>query len=302
MDAYDVVVIGGGPAGLSGAIALARSRRSVLVIDGGEPRNAPADGIHNLLGHDGVSPLELLATGRDELARYGGTCLSGDAVAVTGERDAFVVETADGRRVGARRLLVTTGLVDVLPEVDGLRARWGRDVLHCPYCHGWEVRDQPIGVLATGEKATHQATLFRQLSDDVTVFTNGTAFTPDQLADLASRDIAVVDGTVTAVVVTDDRLTGVLLEDGTVVPRAALAVAPRFVARSSVLDSLGITATPHPMGVGEYVESDELGRTSVPGVFVAGNVTDLMAQVSTSAAAGLMAGASINADLLGLLG
>src|SRR5687767_7374375 len=167
---YDVVIIGGGAAGLSGAVALARSRRSVLVVDAGDPRNAPAGHVHNYLGREGTPPGELLAAGRAELAGYGGQFVS-DTVVGAGRVDGgFRVSLAGGRTVGARRLLVGTGLVDELPDVPGLAERWGRDVLHCPYCHGYEVRDRAIGILATGPSAMHQALLFRQLSDDVTVF------------------------------------------------------------------------------------------------------------------------------------
>jgi len=161
-DRYDVVVTGGGPAGLAAAVALGRACRSVLVVDGGEPRNAPAEQMHNYLGRDGTPPGDLLAAGRDEVARYGGALLSGEALAARPNRGGFEVEVAGGPTVRGRRLLVTTGLVDELPEVPGVRELWGRDVLHCPYCHGWEVRDQPLGVLATGPLSVHQALMWRQ--------------------------------------------------------------------------------------------------------------------------------------------
>ena len=169
-DGYDVVVVGGGAAGLNGALMLGRSRRSVLVIDAGEPRNAPAHGVHGLLGREGMPPAELLARGRDEVRSYGGHLVTGEVTGAVREGDGFAVSLVGGRVVHARRLLVTTGLVDELPDVPGLRERWGRDVLHCPYCHGWEVRDRAIGVLATTARSMHQALLFRQLSADVTYF------------------------------------------------------------------------------------------------------------------------------------
>ena len=166
-DSYDVVVAGGGAAGLSGALMLARSRRSVVVIDAGAPRNAPAAGVHGFLSQDGIRPGELLERGRDEVRRYGGQVVPGEVGTVTREERGFTVTLATGRAVRARRLLVATGLADELPDIPGLRARWGRDVVHCPYCHGWEVRDQAIGVLASGPLSVHQALLFRQLSADV---------------------------------------------------------------------------------------------------------------------------------------
>src|SRR5690349_18248231 len=165
-DAYEVIVIGGGAAGLSGALMLARSRRSVVVIDAGSPRNALADGVHGLLGHDGIPPGELVERGRAEVRGYGGHVVSGEVASARREGPGFVVTLAGGRRVEARRLLVAAGLVDQLPDVPGVRELWGRDVLHCPYCHGWEVRGQAVGVLATGPRAMHIALLFRQLTDD----------------------------------------------------------------------------------------------------------------------------------------
>ncbi|MFL6056110.1 MAG: NAD(P)/FAD-dependent oxidoreductase, partial [Actinoallomurus sp.] len=166
-DGYDEVVVGGGAAGLSGALTLARSRRSVVVIDAGSPRNAPAAGVHGFLSRDGIPPAELLERGRAEVCGYGGQVVPGEVDAVAREENGFSVALTDGRVVRARRLLVATGAVDELPDIPGLHARWGRDVVHCPYCHGWEVRDQAIGVLATGPLSVHQALLFRQLSSDV---------------------------------------------------------------------------------------------------------------------------------------
>ena len=303
MDRYDVVVVGGGAAGLSGAVALARSRRSVLVVDAGEPRNAPADGVHNLLGQEGRPPAQLLEAGREELHRYGGAVRTATAAAARRLADgSFAVELGDGETVLARRLLVATGLVDELPEVPGVAELWGTDVLHCPYCHGWEARDAAVGVLATSPLAVHGALLWRQLTDDVTVFVaDPTTFSDDDLERLAARDIAVVTGEVTALETTDGRLSGVRLADGRIVPRRVLVVAPRFTARSAVLESLGLEPEELRMGetvMGTAVPTGGDGATSVPGVHVAGNVADLRAQVVVSAAQGLMAGARINADLV----
>ncbi|CAM4262340.1 NAD(P)/FAD-dependent oxidoreductase [Nocardia ninae] len=298
-DGYDVVVVGGGAAGLSGALMLGRARRSVVVIDAGAPRNTPATGVHGLLAREGMAPGELLARGRAEVRGYGGQVVTGEVTAVDRVDDGFAVTLADGRTVRARRLLVTTGLVDELPEVPGLRERWGRDVLHCPYCHGWEVRDQAIGVLGTGPMAVHQALLFRQWSADITLFTHTMPSpTAEEAEQLAARGIRVVAGEVAAFEIVDDRLAGVRLSDGTVVAREAVTVQSRMVARSNFLAALGLQPAPHPSGMGEHIPADGTGRTDVPGVWVAGNVTDLSAQVGGAAAAGAFAAAQINAELV----
>ncbi|GAB2668697.1 NAD(P)/FAD-dependent oxidoreductase [Kribbella swartbergensis] len=301
MKTYDVIVIGGGAAGLSGALALVRSRRSVLVVDDGTPRNAPAEGVHNFLTRDGIPPAELYAIGRQEVAGYGGEFATGTVVAVRRD-ELFTVQLADGTTYQGRRLLVTTGLTDVLPDVGGLAERWGRDVVHCPYCHGWEIRDQAIGILATTEMALHQAQLFRQLSDKVTLFLH-TAPEPtdEQWEQLAARGIAVVHGKVEQLEVENDKLTGVRLEGGKVIPVDALAVQTSLRARADFLADLGLEIVVQESGgleIGTVVAADPMGTTAVPGVFVAGNVTDARATVVPAAASGLMAAGGINGDLI----
>lgn len=303
---FDVVVIGGGAAGLSGALTLARARRSVLVIDSGEPRNAPASRVHGYLGREGVAPAELVAVGREEVTGYGGEFMAGRVATVEGSAaDGFRVVLDEGAAVAevtARRLLVTTGLVDGLPPLPGIAERWGREVLHCPHCHGWEVRDAPIGILATGPLAAHQALMWRQWSGDVTLFRHtAPEFDDEQYEQLAAREIAVVDGEVVALSVTDDRLDGVTLAGGRVIPVRAVVVPPVFTARGGVLVDLGVKAVDREMAgqvVGSQIPTDPAGATSVPGVWAAGNVADPTETVIGSAAAGLRAGAAINADLI----
>jgi thioredoxin reductase len=302
MDEYDVVVIGGGAAGLSGAVALGRSRRSVLVVDDGTPRNAPAEGVHNFLSRDGTPPGELLAAGRAEVASYGGEIRGDRAVGAERVAGGFDVRLAGGGTVRGRRLLVTTGLTDVLPDVPGLAERWGRDVLHCPYCHGWEVRDSAIGVLACGPMAVHQTLLLRQLSADVTFLQHDAEPLGEaEREQLAARGIPVVEGEVVGLEVAGDRLTGARLRSGQLVALDALGVQPVFTARSELLDQLGLAPTEMVVAdrvIARHVVVDRAGATGVPGVYAAGNVADPMAQVMAAAAAGLMAGAAINGDLV----
>ncbi|MDQ3030636.1 MAG: NAD(P)/FAD-dependent oxidoreductase, partial [Actinomycetota bacterium] len=187
--AYDVVIVGGGAAGLSGALALGRSRRSVLVLDAGSPRNAAAGHVHNYLGREGTPPLELLEIGRGEVARYGVQVTVARVETVRPwdlQGTGFVVTTDDGREVLARRVLAASGVTDVLPDVRGLADRWGRDVLHCPYCHGYEVRDRRLGVIGGGANSLHQVQLVRQWAADVVFFTAGTALTAEQREQLTA--------------------------------------------------------------------------------------------------------------------
>jgi thioredoxin reductase (NADPH) len=307
-ETVDVVVIGGGATGLSGALALGRSRRSVLVVDSGDPRNAPAGHVHNYLGREGTPPRDLYALGRAEVEQYGVHVVDGTVTSIERDGDRFrvTVRAADGttedRTVVARRLLAATGARDELPDVPGVAEQWGRGVVHCPYCHGWEVRDRVIGVLATSPLAAHQVSLFRQLSERIVLFLND-AFEPsdEQWEEFAARGVEVVAGRVAELVSGGGQIASVRLESGTLVPIEALAVATRVWARAEVLAPLGIETEEFIHGgtlFGSVVPVDEMGRTSVAGVYAAGNVTEFKTQVISGAAAGLQAGAAINADLI----
>ncbi|MGO2825421.1 MAG: NAD(P)/FAD-dependent oxidoreductase [Brachybacterium alimentarium] len=302
----DVVVIGGGAAGLNGALMLARSRRSVVVIDSGDPRNAPADGIHGLLGNEGTPPAEFLARGREEVRHYGGVILSGAvAEARPAGRSAdgglrFTVDLVDGRRLAARRVLVATGLRDELPAVPGLAEHWGHGVVHCPYCHGWEVRDQAIGVIATRPASFHQVLMFRQLSDDIIVFVaDGVEVDQASRERCAALGVRIVE-TGLEEVVGDGAggISGVRLVGGEVVPRSVLVVATVMGPRLDGVDGLGLATEEVPGGMGEKISSGMAGATEVPGVWVAGNATDPGAQVGAAAAGGALAGAHINGMLV----
>lgn len=302
-DTVDTVVIGGGAAGLNGALMLARSRRSVVVVDSGTPRNAPSHAVHGLLGLDGTPPAELYQRGREEVRSYGGLIAAGHvesaqpAPAVNGDQR-FTVTLAGTRTITARRLLIATGLNDVLPDIPGITDHWGRDVVHCPYCHGWEVRDEPIGILAVGPASIHHALLFRQLTDDLVYFTRGTDLDADTREKFAARDILVIDIPVEEMVTADSgRLAGVRLANNETVARRVLAVATTMHARAGGLEDLRLPMEDLPNGMGRRFSSGLAGTTEIPGVWVAGNATDLTAQVGAAAAAGALAGGHINADL-----
>ncbi|MEW2395369.1 NAD(P)/FAD-dependent oxidoreductase [Streptomyces sp. NPDC046862] len=299
--AYEVIVIGGGAAGLSAGLILGRARRRTLVVDAGEPRNAPAAHMQGYLSRDGVPPAEFLAVGREEVASYGVELVDDVVLDVTRGEDAegFAVELASGRTVRARRLIVATGLADELPDIPGVTERFGHDVLHCPYCHGWEVRDQPFGVIACSPMSIHQTLLVTQWSKDVTLFLHTTeeADVPDEdLRRLAAAGVDVVPGEVAEIVVKDDRLTGVRLADGSVHARSAVFLAPRFVPRTALLERLGAEMQETPFGMAPAV--DETGRTTVPGVWAAGNATLMTQQVVHAAGDGYKAAATINNELI----
>ncbi|PZF97257.1 NAD(P)/FAD-dependent oxidoreductase [Micromonospora deserti] len=290
MNEYDVVVVGGGPAGLNAALVLARARRRVAVVDAGRPRNAPATHLHGFLSRDGMPPQELLTAGRAEVTGYGGRFIDDT---VTGIERGFRVHLATGGALSARRVIVATGLRDDLPAIPGLAERWGRDVLHCPYCHGYEVRDRPLGVLAGTADAVQHALLVRQWSADMVFFAHTHDLTPNERERLTARGIRIVEGVVSRLVIDGDRLAGVELDRGSVVAPAAIFVRPRFVPSNGLLTGLGCQVDDNG-----WVVIDQMGRTSVPGIWAAGNAADPRAQVITAAGAGSAAAIAMHADLV----
>jgi thioredoxin reductase len=288
---YDVIVVGGGAAGLSAALVLGRARRRVAVVDAGAPRNAPAAHMHGFLSRDGMAPAGLLAVGRDEAAGYGVDFIEAPVVSI---EPGFTVAVAAGETLEGRRLLIATGATDELPPIPGLRERWGKDFLHCPYCHGFEVRDQALGVLGTGAGSVEHAQLIRQWSDDLVFFTHAYELTEPEREQLEARGIRIVDGEVRGLVVHEDRLRGVVLGDGRTVERAALFVRPEMRPRlDGLVGRLGFEVD--DLG---FVRVDVAGQTTVPGVWAAGNVANPRAQVITAAGEGSAAAISINADLV----
>ncbi|BDD82290.1 thioredoxin reductase [Tsukamurella pulmonis] len=293
----EVVIVGGGAAGLSAAVTLARALRSVIVLDGGEPRNAPAAAVHGLLGVEGINPLELVARGRAEASRYGAHVMHAAVSAARSLRDGgFTVDLDDGTSVRADQLLLATGVQDDLPAISGLAQRWGRDVVHCPYCHGWEIRGTRIALLATGPVSAMQAMLFGQWTEEMCFFPNGMDFPDAQIEQLTALGIDIDPGRVEEVVVGEDRLVAVRLSGGGERPLEALAVPTLPRARLTGLDGLGVTVESNPMGVALVV--DEAGYTSVPGVWAAGTVTNPAMQLSEAAAHGSRVARTINTELV----
>jgi thioredoxin reductase len=290
-ESYDVAIVGGGPAGLSAALVLGRARRRVVVVDAGTPRNAPALHMQGFLSRDGMPPADLLRVARTEVRRYGVEIVEDRVVDATA---GFALRLAAGRTIEARQVLLATGAADELPDVAGVPERWGRDLLHCPYCHGWEVRDQAIGVLGTGPGSVEHAHLLRQWTDDVILFTHTAAVTAEERTTLEARGIAIVDGTVDRLVVSDDHLQAIQLADGRAVARDALFIRPALLAHADApAAALGCELL-----AGGLVRADADGRTSVPGVWAAGNATNPRAQVITAAGEGSAVAIAINTQLV----
>jgi thioredoxin reductase len=296
----DVAVIGGSAAGLAAALQLGRQRRSVIVVDAGEPRNAPAAHLHGYLSREGLPPSELTTVGREEVRRYGGEVLAGRVIQVTRSDDEhFRVELVGGHSIVARRVLAATGLVDELPDIDGLAEHWGRDVIHCPFCHGFEVRDRPIVQIVTHPMGLRTAGLLRQLTARLTlVLHDDVDVACAEIDALQAAGVEIVYGHVSRIVADDDgHVAAVDLDDNERIDADAVAVGPGFRVRAEPFASLGLRTAAHPTGLGDFVETDETGETAVPGLYAAGNVTDPSQQVSQAAADGSRVGAMISFSL-----
>jgi thioredoxin reductase len=295
-EAWDVVVVGGGPAGLSAALMLGRARRRVVVVDAGEPRNRFAAHMHGVLGHEGLDPAELAARGREEVAAYGVQVRRGLVERVDREPDHVRVTLADGAALVARALVVATGLSDELPDVPGLAQRWGTGVLHCPYCHGWEVRDARLGVLLLSQAGLHQAEMIRQWSDRVTVFAGAVEVEPDVERRLRARGVEVVASPVLEVLGDGDAVTGVRTADGRVTSVDAIFTAPRPRPQDAFLAGLDLARTDSPWG--SLVAVDPTGRTSDGRVWAVGNVVNPMANVPLAMGTGSFVGGAVNGALV----
>jgi thioredoxin reductase len=295
---HDVIIIGGSFAGLAAAIQLGRARRSVLVIDAGQPRNRFATHAHGLLGFDGASPQTILTTTRNQLATYPTVTILNDAV-TSGQHDGdlFTIATTSGTTHTARRLILASGVTDVLPDLPGIHERWGQSVFHCPYCHGYEVRDQPLGILATSDLAMHQAQLVRDWTSDLTVFTMpGVTFTPEQQETLTRLGIRFETRPVVALSGDAPHLAGVILNDGSEIPVHGLFVASRVIQTNPLIRQLGIDITESAMG--ETIATTGHNQTSIPGIFAAGDAAVLPHSLSLAIASGMMAGVAAHRSLV----
>ena len=296
---YDTVIVGGGTAGLSAALVLGRARRRVLLVSDGPPRNAPAEAAHGFFTRDGTPPYELLRIGREQLAPFDTVEVRETAAtAASRAEDGFTVTLANGEQASTRTIVLATGVGDELPSVPGFAELWGRGIYHCPYCHGWEVRDQPLGVYASGDILMHLAPLIRNWSPDVTVLTDG----PDGLSDsqratLGRLGIAIRDTPLARLTVKSGTLEGVVFEDGSELPLHGIFARPTQVPHTDLATQLGcelVTDGPTP----GLVKVEWGGQTTVPGVYAAGDLATPLQQVVPAAASGAMVAAILNNTLI----
>ncbi|WP_080054240.1 NAD(P)/FAD-dependent oxidoreductase [Spirosoma aerolatum] len=292
---YDVMIIGGSYAGLSTALVLGRSLRQVLVIDAGQPANRQTPHSHGFLTRDGATPTELSTIARAQLETYSTVSFREDfAVTAVGQPGGFSVTTANGHSFTSRKLVLATGLVDRMPDLPGFAECWGRSVLHCPYCHGYEVRNQPVGILANGDVGYEMATLIQHWNAALHLFTNGPAtFTEAQRQTLQQLNILIIETPLTAIEHDNGALTALVLADGSREQLKALYARLPFKLSSDVAQQLGCQLTEQNL-----IQATDFGETTVPGVFAAGDATTLFRQVAIAVASGSKAGAWINRELI----
>lgn len=291
---YDVIIIGGSYAGLSAALALGRSLRRVLVVDGGAPCNRTAPRSHNFLTHDGDPPAEIARSGREQLRAYSNVRLvSGLVVALEGTDGRFFVTLDNGARHSARKVLLATGVRDKLPGLPGLAACWGRSVLHCPYCHGYEVHGRPLGVLGNSDTGFEFARLILSWSPTLTLFTDGpSALSREQRTALEQRGVRIEETPLVHIQHTDGALEAIGLADGRSIPLTALFMRVPFTV-DPLVEALGCA-----LSTTGHVVVDEMARTNVPGVHAAGDLTTPLRSVANAVATGNRAGAFINHALV----
>ncbi len=295
---YDVLIIGGGPAGLSAALQLGRSLRSVLVCDNGEPRNGPADEAHGYLTRDGIPPEELRHLGREEVVKYGGEFCDTKVTDVSRDNNGFTSTLDSGETVTSRKVVLATGVRDDLPDTDGFEEFWGSGVHHCPYCHGYEVRGESLGVMVTNQHTVDYAKLIYNLSEDLVVFTNGQdVFDDESRSMFVERGIEIEDEPITALNGFDGELESVSLADGRDVARHALFYPPPMEQHSEIPEQFGLEV--NEAGLVDATRSQRgIGFTSVEGVFIAGDASSGgPPSIPSAVADGYAVGATVNMEL-----
>lgn len=291
---YDVIVVGGSYAGLSAAMSLGRSLRNVLVVDSGKPCNAPTPHSHNFLTQDGRTPAEIATIGKQQLESYKTVHFQND-IALTGKKisGGFELSMQSGKHVSARKLIFATGIKDQLPDIPGFSACWGRSVIHCPYCHGYEFHHKKTAILGSGETAMHYALLVRNLTDDLTVLTNGVAdFSEEQLTKLRKHNIPVIGSEVAAIGHHNGQVYHVAFGNGNNIAFDAVYFRPPFIQHSDIPQALGCELTEQG-----YLKIDAVQKTSVDGVFACGDNSSMMRSVANAVATGNFAGAVVNREL-----
>lgn len=294
---WDVIIVGGGPAGLSAALMLGRACRRVLVVDSGRPRNRFSARMHGMIGSDGADPAELLRRAREELGDYEVTIRPGRVDDVVEHEQNLLVTLSDGESVSTRALIAASGIVDDLPAVPGLSEQWGSGVLQCPYCHGWEVRGRRLAVLGTSPMSVHQAELIRQWSDKLVFFTAGCGpIEPEVAARLRSRGVQLVDSPVAEILTDGGKISGALLDDGSSFALDAVFTAPVSRPHDTYLASMALEGDEFPLG--SFISVDHTGRTSHPRIWAVGNVVNPPANIPSSTGAGSMTGGMVNMALV----
>lgn len=293
---FDAIVIGGSFAGLSAALQLARARRQVLVIDAGKPRNRFSSHSHGFFAQDGVPPLALIAKGREKLLAYPNVrFVEGEATRVEGASDAFTLEIAGGERFQGKRLVLAYGQIDLLPALPGLEERWGESVHLCPYCHGYESQQQPLGVLWVSPLSAHQATLLPDWGP-VTFFTQGNELEAEPRALLQRRGVSIEPARIAQLLGEAPKLTGVRLDDGRVIPLVGLYLGTRTRMASPIAEQLGCAFEEGPMG--PILRTDETKATSVAGVFAAGDIARMAPNATWASSDGVTAGVACHRSLV----
>ncbi len=292
---FEVIIVGGNYAGLSAAMALGRSLRNVLIIDSGLPCNRQTPHSHNFITHDGETPAARAEKARAQVLSYPTVNLH-NGVATSGRKtDAgFIIGTSEGLEFTSKKLIFATGITDIMPDIKGFDQCWGISVIHCPYCHGYEFRDQKTAIMANGERAFHLASLVHNLSNQLTVITSGKSeFTDEQRKKLQLHNIHVIEKKVRGVIHHNGHLTNIIFEDGETMELNALYAAVPFKQHSDIPMELGCELT--DMG---HIKTDPFQKTNIPGVFACGDNSSMMRSVSYAVATGGIAGAMVNKELV----